>query len=68
MIIIFLSNCKEMMISFIRLDGEECINLISPQPQFKMMVKLHTWLKMPPPNEDMADLGEVVILISTAGC
>ena len=25
-----------------------------------MMVKLHTWLKMPPPNEDMADLGEVV--------
>jgi len=22
------------------------------------MVKLHTWLKMPPPNEDMADLGE----------
>ena len=56
------------MIFFIRLDGEECINLISPQPQFKMMVKLHTWLKMPPPNEDMADLGEVVILISTAGC
>jgi len=24
----------------------------------EMMVKLHTWLKMPPPNEDMADLGE----------
>ena len=24
----------------------------------KMMEKLHTWLKMPPPNEDMADLGE----------
>ena len=22
------------------------------------MAKLHTWLKMPPPNEDMADLGE----------
>ena len=22
------------------------------------MEKLHTWLKMPPPNEDMADLGE----------
>ena len=24
----------------------------------EMMEKLHTWLKMPPPNEDMADLGE----------
>ena len=33
------------------------------QSQFKMMVKLHTWLKMPPPNEDMADLGEVLILL-----
>ena len=51
-----------------RFDGEEYMNFISTETQLQMMVKLHTWLKMPPPNEDMADLGEVVILISTAGC
>ena len=40
--------------------GELFIQSIFTHPRFQMMVKLHTWLKMPPPNEDMADLGEVV--------